>query len=102
MKKIILLIAIIGLAVQAWAQKSLTIVRVMDKPALESSIENSEWDSAGFVNDFTQLQPNKGAPSTVKTKISASFDDFNIYITFICYQDVGLTSNVQTRDNLYT
>src|SRR6266581_6874099 len=65
------------------------IPRVHRAPKLEDFLENRPREGELAVTDFRQNSPGDGTPATEATTAYLSYDDKNLYVAFLCYDDSG-------------
>ncbi len=65
--------------------KSIRAARVERAPEIDGVLAESEWQTASPVLDFTQYDPDEGAPPTELTSVRILYDDHALYIGAICY-----------------
>ncbi|HEX2251495.1 MAG TPA: DUF5916 domain-containing protein [Gemmatimonadales bacterium] len=54
--------------------------RLSSEIALDGSLTEAAWAAASPVSDFTQREPNEGAPATERTEVRVLYDDDALYI----------------------
>jgi hypothetical protein len=55
--------------------------RRIDRPiAVDGRLDDIVWRSATFAADFTQREPQEGAPATQPTEVAIAFDDDALYV----------------------
>ena len=59
--------------------QEVTAARASAPVTLDGRIEAAEWEGAGTISSFTQLQPVAGEPATQNTTIHILYDDRMIY-----------------------
>ena len=106
------LVAVLFLLCGSWAQKpkpvALKIPRVNKAPVLEDflSMEPSEqWrGKLAVAEGFRQWRPNDGAPSTQKTVAYLGYDDKNLYVIFVCFDDKPdqIRAHLTPRDQMWS
>ena len=52
---------------------------------LDGRLDESAWQNAQVIDDFTQRELTEGAPASEKTEVRFMFDDDNLYVGFICF-----------------
>jgi hypothetical protein len=75
-------------ALQAFAgssSKVIIAVRTDQRPVLDGLVNDSQWQQAPAVLDFTQFDPNEGALPTEQTSVRILYDDRALYVGVICY-----------------
>src|SRR5437879_1023334 len=54
-------------------------VRTTEKIVIDGVLNDSAWESAPAATEFTQRDPDQGAPATEQTELRILYDDTNIY-----------------------
>ncbi len=97
----------------AWAQThppvrpaTLKIPRLNSGPKLEDFLSmkpDSEWEGKlAKVEDFRQWRPKDGAPSTQKTVAYLGYDDKNLYVIFVCFDNPkAIRAHLTPRDTIF-
>ena len=67
--------------------KTIYAVRVSTPPVIDGILSDSVWNLAKPVSDFTQQEPIAGAKATFKTVVRILYDEKNLYVSFMCYDD---------------
>ena len=84
----ILSILLLLLPINALGQnKKVYAVKTLTPPVLDGLLNDSVWNSAIPISDFLQQEPIAGMPATHKTEVKILYDDDNIYVSFMCYDD---------------
>ncbi|MGI9102002.1 MAG: DUF5916 domain-containing protein [Terriglobales bacterium] len=100
-------VALLLAAMAGFAQRPqparLQIPRLSKPPALEDFLSMEpvpEWRGKMAVADgFRQWRPKDGAPSTQKTVAYLGYDDKNLYVVFVCFDDPKLVrAHLTARD----
>jgi hypothetical protein len=65
------------------------IPRVHHAPKLEDFLENHAREAELTVTDFRQNTPGDGTPASESTTAYLSYDDKNLYVAFVCKDQVG-------------
>src|SRR5260370_7504569 len=65
------------------------IPRVRHAPKLEDFVQNHPREAELTVTDFRQNTPGDGTPPTESTTAYLSYDDKNLYVTFVCHDEAG-------------
>ncbi len=88
MIKQLLLFGVLLLSINAFAQtKSVNAVRINSKISLDGILDEEAWQKAYSIKDFLQQEPKAGSNPTFATEAKILYDDKNIYIGVICYDD---------------
>jgi hypothetical protein len=72
-------------AASARAQKTIDAVRINRAIEIDGALAEPEWQTAPAILDFTQYDPEEGAPPTEQTSVRILYDDDALYIGAICY-----------------
>jgi hypothetical protein len=64
----------------ASARRALTALRVSGGPVLDGRLDDSVWAAADIAGQFTQFQPNPGAPAAQRTVVRILYDDDAVYV----------------------
>lgn len=81
----------------ALSQKKIEALRIESKITIDGELSEGEWNSAKTATDFIQSSPQVGDTASQKTKVRILYDDFNIYIGAICYEDMSQLSQVLSQ-----
>ncbi|MCZ6677137.1 MAG: DUF5916 domain-containing protein [Candidatus Poribacteria bacterium] len=67
---------------------------------VDGDLNEPDWQHAKPINQFVQVEPNEGAPSTQATEVRVLYDEENIYFGFTCFDsDLSkLVANEMRRD----
>ncbi len=78
----------------------LHIARVSSTPEIDGRLERAAWEGAGWVTHFTQREPDEGQPATQETIVLALYDDWHLYLGFICLDSdpAGIIGEEMRRD----
>ena len=57
-----------------------TAVRITESITVDGVLDEPAWDVAPVAGDFTQHQPNTGAPAQYRTEVRFLYDDDNLYV----------------------
>jgi len=61
--------------------------RIFSPPEIDGYINDSVWFNAIPVTDFLQEEPLPGSLPSFKTEVRILYDDENLYVSFMCYDD---------------
>lgn len=86
----LLILCLALLAGRAWARdvdgkRSLTAVRTETPLKVDGLLDDPAWQNAHFQSQFTQREPQDGAPASEKTEVGFLYDGKNLYIGVKCY-----------------
>lgn len=86
-----------------WPERPvLHAVRVAAPPAIDGDLSDAAWQSAPEFTDFTQHDPEDGAPATMRTSIRIVYDDDAIYFGAKMDDPGKPTAQLVRRDNFGT
>lgn len=101
MQRILLLIVIILISIQGFAQKSLQAIRSNIALSIDSQIDSVLYILPDSATQFIQMEPMPGSPSVQNTVVFVLYDENTIYVAFKCYQDpASIKAKIQSRDKL--
>ncbi|MEX2571600.1 MAG: DUF5916 domain-containing protein [Gemmatimonadota bacterium] len=75
-----------------------TAVRASRSITIDGRLTDEIWSSAPPVTDFTQLDPQEGAPATQPTEVRIAYDEVAIYIGAMLYDDGEIRTQLARRD----
>lgn len=67
--------------------KRMTATPTPQRPIIDGIVDDDVWQYADPVNDFLTREPIEGAIPSQRTEVRILFDDDNIYVAFIAYDD---------------
>ena len=69
-------------------------------PKIDGKLDDECWIKTQLVDNFTQRNPDEGAPATEKTEVRVCFDNKNLYISFRSFdsQIERINRSVMQRD----
>ncbi len=83
------------------AAPTFVIHRVTEAPRLEAFLAGSAGADSTAVTDFRQHEPGDGIPVSERTTAYLSYDDVNLYVVFVCWDDrAKVRANVARRDDI--
>src|SRR6266516_2956707 len=83
------------------AAPTFVIRRVTEAPRLEAFLAGSAGADSAAVTDFRQREPGDGIPVSERTTAYLSYDDVNLYVVFVCWDDPAkVRANVARRDDI--
>ena len=69
MKRVILIWAFVCFLVEITnAQSTIKAIRISTPPVIDGFVNDKVWEEAFLVNEFTQREPNLGAPVSDRTE----------------------------------
>ena len=54
-------------------------------PTVDGDLSDTAWEQADVMGQFTQLEPDSGAPATERTEVRLVYDSESLYISVYCY-----------------
>jgi hypothetical protein len=93
-----LLLLIIGLVVFSSLAFASTTFQPVFHPTLEvgkaagtikidGKLDDPGWETAGFASNFVERSPGDNTEPEVKTEAFITYDEDNLYVAFVCYDD---------------
>lgn len=100
MKRLLLCISLLLLALPFFGQRSIEIQRTDVKPKIDGFLD--DWNHIEGQEGFIQNEPKAGDPATLDTKIKLSYDDEALYIAAFMYdpEPDKIVRNLTERDDL--
>src|SRR5271163_2531891 len=81
--------------------KTVHLNRVPNPPKLEDFLKGTIPPGQTRIDDFRQNAPSDGARATRETVAYLSYDDFNLYVVFICKEERSmLRARMAKRDDI--
>ena len=103
--KIILTVVLFSLLLsEKEASCQIKPVFIESKIKLDGLLNESAWEKAEPISDFTQSELIEGAAPTEKTEVRFMYDKYNIYVGVICYDsepDKIVHKELKRDGNLY-
>lgn len=87
---------------KTFAQSVFTIKKTQEKINIDGILNENIWQSSSSFKDFVQTFPNNGELAKTKTEVKVTFDDNNLYVAAICYDDVEGEFVVQSLKRDYS
>ncbi len=72
-----------------------------DAIVIDGSLDETAWQNALVIKDFTQLEPVEGRPSEKPTEVRVIFGESNLYIGAILYDEPESVENTLGRRDIY-
>ena len=71
-----------------------------DAPKIDADLSDPIWEKAVVFDNFTQVEPNNGAPVSERTVARMMYDSNNLYLGVYCYdrEPDKIVANVKARD----
>lgn len=81
---------------------SLAATRISESeaPNIDGDVSDPVWQKAPALDEFYQLEPHEGSPADERTVVHVLYDDKNIYIAFMAFDDEPqkITAHIKARD----
>ena len=89
------------IARDASGRTTIRAIRLREPLNVDGALEEALYRDVPGMSDFTQVEPQGGAPATERTETWLAFDDDNVYISFRCFDsDMGrLVATEMRRDS---
>jgi hypothetical protein len=87
-----------GQAYDHSAAPALTAVRIDGPITIDGRPDEPVWMTAPAITEFTQIEPDEGAPLSQRTEVRILFDDANIYVGAWLFDDGPITTRLARRD----
>jgi hypothetical protein len=76
-----------------------THIAASEAPNIDGDISDAVWKKAPLIDEFYQLEPNEGRPTTDRTEVRVLYDENNIYFSIMAYEDPKIIlGRVKSRD----
>lgn len=82
----------------------LNIVKlVAGKMKIDGVLDEEVWKNAEVAKNFTEIRPGDNVKPEVDTEVKFFYDDDNLYIGYICYENdmSSIRASVSDRDKMY-
>jgi hypothetical protein len=103
---VIFILAALGGASIGWAEprdstSTVRAVRVEGPLRIDGQLDEALYRDVEPLSDFTQVEPDAGAPARERTDVWVAFDDDHVYVTFRVWDDRmdRLVATEMRRDN---
>jgi len=82
------------------AKRTITVMRIDSKIAIDGQLDESAWQSASPIGDLQQRQPHPGQTPTEKTDVTLLYDADNLYIGIVAYDSApaAIIATQMSRD----
>lgn len=82
---------------------TLDISVVQGEIKIDGDLSDSGWRNAVKTKDFTQYTPIDNVKPEVETEVFVTYDDQNLYMGFICYDDPSsIRATLSDRDGMFS
>jgi hypothetical protein len=77
-----------------------TRIEPAQAPVIDGDISDPIWNKAEAIDAFYQLEPNEAAPASERTVARVLYDENNLYISIMAYDDEPsrITARIKQRD----
>ena len=74
-----------------------------DKIEIDGELSEEEWKTAAKITDFYEFEPGDNVKPSVNTNVLMCYDENNLYVGFICYEDDmnKIRKTLTHRDDTY-
>jgi hypothetical protein len=81
--------------------RSVRIPRISRAPKIDDFVNGTEREAEAVINDFRQRAPNDGKPASRHTTAYLSYDDYSLYVVFVCEQPPSsIRGHLSKRDDI--
>jgi len=91
---------------QEGGKRTARAIPIVEAPTVDGFVNEAFWESAAPAGGFTQRNPDEGVAATQRTEVRFAFDERNLYIGIICFDEspegIVLTQNRRDGDLLNT
>ncbi len=77
-------------------EKKITALRIENAIVLDGVLDEPAWQLAEVISDFTQYNPDTGAPPTEPTEVRLLYNDEFLYLGVYCFDSAGVEGIVVT------
>ena len=93
----------IAFGIQAQTKKAFDIHPTTEKITIDGALNETAWQTADILTDFTQNYPSDTLTANAKTEVRIMHNDKYIYVSAVCYHATGYKPLVQSlkRDFSY-
>ncbi|MBT4482536.1 MAG: carbohydrate binding family 9 domain-containing protein [Candidatus Latescibacteria bacterium] len=84
---IFLLALLFSTSASSQVEKTINAVITPSPIKLDGLLRESAWKKAEVISDFTQRELDEGRPATEKTEVRVLYNENNLYIGIICYDN---------------
>ncbi len=68
------------LAQESWEEYQVSAVKVEQRPQIDGVLDEALWETAALIDDFTQQEPDEGAPATERTEVRVLYDGSSLFL----------------------
>lgn len=80
-------------------EKEIEIKRTNGNIKIDGDLHDEAWQESNTANQFVQMTPNFGKPASQNTTVKILYDDYSIFIAFMCYdKPENIVKNYSMRD----
>lgn len=72
--------------------------RASAPPVIDGDVLDAEWSGAAVANSFIQYEPQRGAPSSVRSQALLLHDAVNLYVAYRAWDSDPITAQLTRRD----
>jgi hypothetical protein len=78
------------------------IGRADDKPKIDGILDDPLWSRTAKLGNFSEISPGENVEPEVETEVMFAYDDDNLYVAFICYDDpTSVRASITDRDAIF-
>ena len=80
-------------------ERIVTAIHATGEMSLDGRLDEPEWKLAAAATDFITSQPRRGEPATERTEVRFVYDDDNLYVGFMVWDDDPSDNVVVLRED---
>ncbi|MCH7549089.1 MAG: carbohydrate binding family 9 domain-containing protein [Candidatus Krumholzibacteriota bacterium] len=80
-----------------------TVPRGNQEVRIDGNLDEEMWRGAARLDNFTEIDPGDNVKPAVETETYFVYDDENLYVGFVCYDDAPgeIRATITDRDNIF-
>ncbi|OQX91449.1 MAG: hypothetical protein B6D58_08065 [candidate division Zixibacteria bacterium 4484_95] len=82
---------------------TMEITRYAGTIEIDGELGDSGWENVAVADNFVENFPNNGDKPPVETEVWVTYDNINLYVAFLCYDDPGtIRASLRSRDEIWS
>ncbi|MBK7626892.1 MAG: carbohydrate binding family 9 domain-containing protein [Bacteroidales bacterium] len=97
-----LLLLVAGVTGQTPEKKQFKATRITVAPVINGLLDEAEWKTGNWVDDFTQHEPYNGRKASQRTEFTVLFDEDNLYVAIKAFDTApdSIVNRLTRRDQV--